>query len=63
MDCTVHGVTKSQTRLSDFHFHFGGNTKPARTNWRETPLRCSRGSQRPSMKRLYAATKTRDSQK
>ena len=22
MDCTVHGVTKSLTRLSDFHFHF-----------------------------------------
>ena len=22
MDYTVHGVTKSQTRLSDFHFHF-----------------------------------------
>ena len=22
MDCTVHGVEKSQTRLSDFHFHF-----------------------------------------
>ena len=22
MDCIVHGVTKSQTRLSDFHFHF-----------------------------------------
>ena len=21
-DCTVHGVTKSQTRLSDFHFYF-----------------------------------------
>ena len=21
MDCTVHGVTKSQTQLSDFHFH------------------------------------------
>ena len=21
-NCTVHGVTKSQTRLSDFHFHF-----------------------------------------
>ena len=20
MDCIVHGVTKSQTRLSDFHF-------------------------------------------
>ena len=24
MDCIVHGVTKSQTRLSDFHFHHGG---------------------------------------
>ena len=23
MDCIVHGVAKSQTRLSDFHFHFG----------------------------------------
>ena len=22
MDCIVHGVTKSWTRLSDFHFHF-----------------------------------------
>ena len=21
MDCIVHGVTKSQTGLSDFHFH------------------------------------------
>ena len=21
MDCIVHGVTKSQTRLSSFHFH------------------------------------------
>ena len=21
MDCVVHGVTKSQTRLSDFHFY------------------------------------------
>ena len=21
MDCIVHGVTKSQTRLSDFHFY------------------------------------------
>ena len=24
MDCVVHGVTKSRTRLSDFHFHFSG---------------------------------------
>ena len=23
-DCIVHGVAKSQTRLSDFHFHFQG---------------------------------------
>ena len=22
MDCMVHGVPKSRTRLSDFHFHF-----------------------------------------
>ena len=22
MDCIVHGVTKSQKQLSDFHFHF-----------------------------------------
>ena len=22
MNCVVHGVAKSQTRLSDFHFHF-----------------------------------------
>ena len=24
MDCIVHGVTKSRTRLSDLHFHFWG---------------------------------------
>ena len=23
MDCIVHGVSKSQTQLSDFHFHCG----------------------------------------
>ena len=23
MDCIVHGVAKSQTRLSSLHFHFG----------------------------------------
>ena len=22
MDCIVHGITKSQTKLSDLHFHF-----------------------------------------
>ena len=22
MDCIVHGIAKSQTHLSDFHFHF-----------------------------------------
>ena len=22
MDCTVHGIAKSQTQLNDFHFHF-----------------------------------------
>ena len=27
MDCIVHGVAKSQTRLSDFHFNFQGSIK------------------------------------
>ena len=22
MDCTAHGIAKSRTRLSDFHFHY-----------------------------------------
>ena len=26
MDCIVHGVTKSRTQLSDFHFHYGLDT-------------------------------------
>ena len=25
MEYIVHGVTKSQTRMSDFHFHFHAN--------------------------------------
>ena len=25
MDCIVHGVAKSQTSLSDFHFHLTNN--------------------------------------
>ena len=25
MGCVLHGVTKSRTRLSDFHFHFQGS--------------------------------------
>ena len=40
-DCIVHGVTKSQTQLSGFHFHFlraGGRTRglgrlPGVKNW------------------------------
>ena len=27
MDCTVHRVAKSRTRLSDFHFHSGSTIK------------------------------------
>ena len=27
MDCIVHGVAKSRTRLRDFHFHFQEGTK------------------------------------
>ena len=29
VDCIVHGVTKSQTQLSDFHFQFQGGAHPA----------------------------------
>ena len=25
MDCIVHGIEKSQTRLNDFHFHLGAS--------------------------------------
>ena len=35
MDFIVHGVTKSQTRLSDFHFH---TTLPWRREWQPTPV-------------------------
>ena len=28
MDCMVHGVAKSQTRLSDFHLHFQSPSRP-----------------------------------
>ena len=28
MNCIVHRIAKSQTRLSDFHFHEGGEEKP-----------------------------------
>ena len=31
MDCTVHGVAESRTRLSDFHF-------PWRRPWQSTPV-------------------------
>ena len=34
MDCTVHGVTKCQTQLSDFHFHKGNKYGMLDTNSR-----------------------------
>ena len=40
MDCIVHGVSKSQTQQSDFHFHFG----KARRQLRVSP---NLGSRRP----------------
>ena len=36
MDCMVHGVAKSRTRLSDFHFHIT-NTLAWRIPWTEEP--------------------------
>ena len=31
MDCTVHGIAKSQTQLSDFHFHFQNKVQRKQT--------------------------------
>ena len=47
MDCIVHGVAKSQTQLSDFHFHIT-NTLAWRIPWTEEPggLYSPWGSQR-----------------
>ena len=44
MDCTVHGVTKSRTRLSDFHFHFeDGKRGPLDSgNWEVPQFTASR---------------------
>ena len=33
MDCIVHGVTKSQTGLSNFHFHFHGSSAQWPSSW------------------------------
>ena len=33
-DCIVHGVTKSQTRLSDFHFQGAFTGHPSHQVWR-----------------------------
>ena len=38
MDCKVHGVAKSWTQLSDFHFHFIFSCMPRREeNWLSKP--------------------------
>ena len=42
MDCIDHGVTKSWTRLSDFHFHFLLCLTEERIQW-ETKWQMSRG--------------------
>ena len=33
MDCIVHGVAKSRTRLNDFHFHPGSRRTPIQSWW------------------------------
>ena len=33
MECIVHGVTKSRTPLSDFHFHFSLSVKTLMFVW------------------------------
>ena len=37
MDSVVHGVTKSWTQLSDFHFHFRRSCGLSRLSWRRCP--------------------------
>ena len=44
VDCTVHGVTKNRTRLSDFHFRFQPSHWgfPDGSSCRESPRQCRR---------------------
>ena len=37
MNCIVHGVAKSWTGLSNFHFHFHRNTACIKNSWRNHP--------------------------
>ena len=41
MDCIVHGVAKSGTQLSDFHFHFSFSVTKKKQN-KTTQLKTSR---------------------
>ena len=36
MDCTVHGLAKSQTRVNDFHFHFSLSIHEEVTAFKDT---------------------------
>ena len=47
MDCIVHGVAKSQTRLSDFLFHFQSSLVgfPGVTSGKEPTCQCGRQTQ------------------
>ena len=45
---TVHGVAKSQTRLSDFHFHFHMEVQRLAGSFRVTQLKQSLASDSPS---------------
>ena len=42
MDCIVHGVAKSRTRLSDFHFHFSTGACVKHLWWQRQVERCNR---------------------
>ena len=61
MKCTVHGVAKSQTPLSDFHFHFSlscigeGNGNPLQYSCLENP-RDGKPGGLPSMGRTESDT-------
>ena len=55
MDCLVHGVTKSQTRLSDFHFHFSQRNESEK-NWVFTVLTTKFQVQGLTPSQLYIRT-------
>ena len=57
MDCIVHGVPKSQTRLSDFYFHFTHGSvymSIPTSQFTPTPAPCTPSTHHPLRLHLYS---------